>query len=103
MANTSCDIQAVKSFLLDLQDRICAALEAADGKAAFVEDAWDREDAGNNPMALTGGGRTRVITDGTIENGGVNFSHVRGAKLPASATANSLSCERSSCSCRAST
>ena len=37
MANTSCDIQAVKSFLLDLQDRICAALEAADGKATFVE------------------------------------------------------------------
>ncbi|TNC88873.1 MAG: coproporphyrinogen III oxidase, partial [Thalassolituus sp.] len=88
MANASCDIQAVKSFLLDLQDRICAALEAADGKATFVEDAWDREEEGNNPMALTGGGRTRVITGGTIEKGGVNFSHVRGAKLPASATAN---------------
>ena len=88
MANTSCDIQAVKSFLLDLQDRICTALEAADGKATFVEDAWDREEEGNNPMALTGGGRTRVITGGTIEKGGVNFSHVRGAKLPASATAN---------------
>lgn len=82
------DIQSVKSALLALQDKICNALEAADGKAKFVEDVWNREDAGNNPMALTGGGRTRVITGGTIEKGGVNFSHVKGAKLPASATAN---------------
>ena len=81
------DIAAVKVFLLDLQDRICAALEAVDGRATFVEDAWERG-ADNNPMALTGGGRTRVITDGVIEKGGVNFSHVKGAKLPASATAN---------------
>ena len=46
-------IQAVKAYLLDLQDRICAALEAEDGSARFVEDAWQRP-AG-------GGGRTRVI------------------------------------------
>jgi len=36
---TGCDINAVKSFLLDLQDRICAAIEAEDGKARFEEDA----------------------------------------------------------------
>ncbi|MCD4485103.1 oxygen-dependent coproporphyrinogen oxidase [Chromobacterium vaccinii] len=72
---------AVKSFLLDLQDRICAALEQADGKAQFAEDAWSRE-AG-------GGGRSRVLKDGGVfEQAGVNFSHVHGNALPASATAH---------------
>ncbi|MEO2217840.1 oxygen-dependent coproporphyrinogen oxidase [Chromobacterium vaccinii] len=72
---------AVKSFLLDLQDRICAALEQADGKAQFAEDAWSRE-AG-------GGGRSRVLKDGGVfEQAGVNFSHVHGDALPASATAH---------------
>ena len=71
-------IQAVKAYLLDLQDRICSALEAEDGGARFIEDAWERP-AG-------GGGRTRVIGDGAlIEKGGVNFSHEFGAGLPPSA------------------
>ena len=84
---SGCDIAAVKTFLLDLQDRICAALEEQDGQASFVEDAWDREEAEGH-LALTGGGRTRVIADGgVIEKGGVNFSHVKGERLPASATA----------------
>ncbi|MFT4531394.1 oxygen-dependent coproporphyrinogen oxidase [Thalassolituus oleivorans] len=83
-----CDIAAVKTFLLDLQDRICSAIEQADGQATFVEDAWDREQA-ESPLGLTGGGRTRVMIEGAVvEKGGVNFSHVRGATLPASATAN---------------
>ncbi|MCT7359247.1 oxygen-dependent coproporphyrinogen oxidase [Thalassolituus pacificus] len=83
-----CDVAAVKTFLLDLQDRICSALEAQDGKALFQEDSWERP-AAEGELALTGGGRTRVIADGAvIEKGGVNFSHVRGARLPASATAN---------------
>lgn len=70
------DIAAVKSYLLDLQDRICAALEQEDGKASFVEDDWGR-------------GRSRIITDGAvIEKGGVNFSHVQGDAMPASATAH---------------
>lgn len=73
-------IERVKSYLLDLQERICSALEAADRVGRFVEDNWQRE-AG-------GGGRTRVLTKGkVIEQGGVNFSHVYGGKLPASATA----------------
>ena len=33
------DTQAVQDYLLNLQDRICAALEAADGAARFREDA----------------------------------------------------------------
>lgn len=58
--------EAVKAYLLDLQDRICNALQAEDGGTQFVEDAWQRP-AG-------GGGRTRVIENGhVIEKGGVNF------------------------------
>lgn len=78
----SIDVAAVKQYLLDLQDRICNALEEEDGSARFVEDAWQREGGG-------GGGITRVITDGAvIEKGGVNFSHVQGDAMPASATAH---------------
>lgn len=74
------DKQAVKAYLLDLQDRICTELERADGSGRFVEDQWDRAEGG--------GGRSRVLTEGAvIEKGGVNFSHVHGDKLPASATA----------------
>lgn len=70
------DIDAVKSYLLDLQDTICAALETADGKGRFVEDRWER-------------GRSRVLDGGAvIEKGGVNFSHVRGDNMPGSATAH---------------
>ena len=87
MSITTDSIHAVKAYLLDLQDRICQAIEDADGQAKFVEDAWDREpDTGE--MMLTGGGRTRVITNGVVEKGGVNFSHVKGKSLPASATAH---------------
>ncbi len=73
--------EAVKAYLLDLQDRICAALEVEDGGARFVEDAWTRPGGG--------GGRTRVIENGAlIEKGGVNFSHVHGDSLPPSASAH---------------
>lgn len=85
---SQCDVQAVKDFLLDLQDRICAALEAQDGEAHFQEDAWEREHP-EGPLNLLGGGRTRVIANGAVfEKGGVNFSHVQGERLPASATAS---------------
>lgn len=71
---------AVKAYLLGLQDDICAQLEQEDGAGRFVEDSWEREEGG--------GGRSRVLTDGAvIEKGGVNFSHVFGSTLPASATA----------------
>lgn len=75
------DIHAVKDYLLTLQDTICNAIETEDAKAQFHEDSWIR-DAG-------GGGRTRVTAAGQlIEKGGVNFSHVHGHQLPASATAH---------------
>ncbi len=73
-------LQAVKDYLLDLQDRICDALGAEDGSATFREDSWER--------AQGGGGRSRVLENGAvIEKGGVNFSHVFGDQLPPSATA----------------
>ena len=57
-----------------IQDEICAALEAVDGKAHFEEELWERDGGG--------GGRTRVIQHGNIlEKGGVNFSAVHG-QLP---------------------
>lgn len=74
-------IEQVKSYLLGLQDTICQTLELADGKGQFVEDSWQREEGG--------GGRSRVLKNGAvIEQGGVNFSHVFGSQMPASATAN---------------
>ncbi|MGH1439849.1 MAG: oxygen-dependent coproporphyrinogen oxidase [Cellvibrionaceae bacterium] len=73
--------QTVKDYLLSLQDSICKKLEDADGKNTFVEDSWERPEGG--------GGRSRVLVDGAlIEKGGVNFSHVYGAEMPASATAH---------------
>lgn len=58
-------------YVHDLQNRICAALEAVDGVALFKEDAWQRAEGG--------GGKTRVIADGAVfEKGGVNTSIVFG-------------------------
>jgi len=74
------NIQKVKSYFLGLQDAICASIESLEEGTGFIEDAWDR---GSD----TGGGRTRVLEDGLVfEQAGVNFSHVRGDSLPASAT-----------------
>ncbi len=80
------DTAAVKAYLLDLQDRICAGLGATDAAdpaapTPFHEDAWTREGGG-------GGGRTRVLKGGRVfEQAGVNFSHVTGDALPPAATA----------------
>ncbi len=58
-------------YIHDLQNRICSALEQVDGKATFVEDAWERTEGG--------GGKTRVIAKGNVfEKGGVNTSIVFG-------------------------
>lgn len=71
----------VLNYLQGLQDRICTALEEADGGAQFAEESWQREGGG--------GGRSRVLRDGKVlEQGGVGFSHVFGEQMPASATAH---------------
>ena len=75
------DIQAVKDYLIGLQERICQRLETVDGQASFIRDSWQRPEGG--------GGISRVLADGgVIEKGGVNFSHVMGETMPASATAH---------------
>ena len=72
-------LDAVKAYLLGLQDSICAALSAADG-APFREESWTRAEGG--------GGRSRVLAGGELfEQAGVNFSDVAGASLPPAATA----------------
>lgn len=74
------NLDAVKAYLLALQDDICAQLAQVDG-GRFVEDSWQRAEGG--------GGRSRVLENGAvIEKGGVNFSHVFGTQLPPSATAH---------------
>ncbi|MGO1720943.1 MAG: coproporphyrinogen III oxidase, partial [Luteimonas sp.] len=80
------DISTVRDYLTGLQDRICSAIEAADGGARFIEDAWTRK-PGEGPL-LGGGGRTRILRDGAVfEQAGIGFSDVSGNKLPPSATA----------------
>ncbi|MES9899518.1 MAG: oxygen-dependent coproporphyrinogen oxidase [Sedimenticola sp.] len=79
------DKQVVKDYFIALQAEICSTLEEVDGNGRFVADAWQRD----GDRDLGGGGITRVLSDGdVIEQGGVNFSHVVGASLPASATAD---------------
>ncbi|WP_194756514.1 oxygen-dependent coproporphyrinogen oxidase [Aliidiomarina indica] len=74
-------LERVKAYLQSLQDSICRELEAVDGDGQFREDAWTREQGG--------GGRSRVLRHGAvIEQGGVNYSHVFGEAMPASATAH---------------
>lgn len=74
-------LERVNSYLMQLQDSICQHLSQEDTKARVTEDCWKR--------AQGGGGRTRVISHGEVfEKGGVNFSHVFGAQLPPSASAN---------------
>ena len=63
--------ETIAAFFMELQDRICRSLEAADGSGTFREDAWQRPGGG--------GGRSRILTEGTIiEKGGVGFSAVHG-------------------------
>jgi coproporphyrinogen III oxidase len=73
------DARAVREYFEGLQQKIVASLEATDGHP-FKTDQWKRAEGG--------GGITRIIEEGAVfERGGVNFSHVRGKALPASATA----------------
>lgn len=73
------DSAAVRQFFTRLQETIVAGLSAVDGEP-FRRDEWTRPEGG--------GGITRLIEGGHLfERGGVNFSHVHGSGLPASATA----------------
>lgn len=79
MPESSNRLQRVESWLDGLQDRICAAIESADGGARFREDLWQRNEGG--------GGRTRILAAGEVfEQAGIGFSKVSGTTLPPSAT-----------------
>jgi len=69
----------VKQYLSGLQNRIVGRLSTLDGNG-FRRDAWTRPEGG--------GGVSCLIEEGKLfERGGVNFSHVTGNALSASATA----------------
>jgi len=73
------DISAIRSYLLELQERITTTVEQADGGAVFRRDPWQAPQRGT--------GETRVISGGRLlEQGGVGFSHVAGQKLPGAAS-----------------
>lgn len=75
--------KAIRSYLIDLQSRIVAAIEQADGRGRFLREPW-RKAAGD---ALQGDGITQIMEGGAVfERAGIGFSHVRGGGLPPSAT-----------------
>ena len=76
------DISGVRQYLLGLQEKITSSIAALDGQA-FVADHWQKA-AGES---LQGNGITTILEQGRVfERAGCGFSHVRGPKLPPSAT-----------------
>jgi coproporphyrinogen III oxidase len=74
------DAERVRAYLLELQERICAALERIDGSARFREVR--QEDPGG------GLARPRVLEGGPVlEKAAVHFTHAKGDRLPAAASA----------------
>lgn len=74
-------IQHVQAYLQQLQNTLCSELEKIEGHAQFIEDTWQRPEGG--------GGISRILTQGLVfAKAGVNFSHVSGTHLPASASAH---------------
>jgi coproporphyrinogen III oxidase len=72
------DLARATNYFADLQERIVRGLEAIDG-LPFRRDAWQRPEGG--------AGLACIIEEGRVfERGGVNFSHVKGERLPPSAT-----------------
>ena len=79
MIEKNTDISEVKNYLLSLQEKITSNIESIDDDGSFLVDNWERDNGG--------GGESRILKNGKIfEQAGVNFSHVFGSKLPASAT-----------------
>ena len=77
------DSQSVREYLLGLQQRIVTRFEQLDGQP-FLRDAWEKP----KDAPLAGGGLTRIVEEGNLlERGGVGFSHVKGTRLPPSASA----------------
>ncbi len=76
------DSSPVRSYLLDLQQRITGSIAAIDG-GVFVADPWEKAPG----ETLQGNGLTMILEQGKVfERAGCGFSHVRGPRLPPSAT-----------------
>ena len=79
---SSIELSVVRTFLLGLQERITSAIAEVDGQP-FVADAWQKEPG----ETLQGNGITNILEQGRVfERAGCGFSHVRGPRLPPSAT-----------------
>jgi coproporphyrinogen III oxidase len=77
--STESTAQQAREFFTGLQQRIVERIEEVDG-TRFRRDQWERAEGG--------GGLSCVMEEGNVlERGGVNYSHVFGGGLPASATA----------------
>ena len=75
------ELENVIGFLKSLQDEICRALSVVEDEVEFREDVWVHQGGG--------GGCSKVLENGSVfDKAGVNFSHVMGDSLPASATAD---------------
>ena len=70
---TTMEIEQVKSYLLQLQDNICAELAEEDGGSGFITDEWQRPGVGRSAGCSL---KARSL------NAPGEFSHVRGASLP---------------------
>ncbi|MFQ5697039.1 MAG: oxygen-dependent coproporphyrinogen oxidase [Myxococcota bacterium] len=71
--------EPVRAYLLDLQERICASFESADGAGRFREDPV----SGPGPSLS----RPRVLEDGAVfERAAVHFTHSAGSRLPGAAS-----------------
>ena len=81
------DVGAVRVYLTDLQDRVVRELERLDGHS-FRRDVWERGSEPGGTQQIRGSGDTRILEDSALlERAGVAFSHVRGSRLPPSASA----------------
>ncbi len=74
------DLPRAHRYFTDLQSTIVNRLEAIDGRP-FRRDQWLRAEGGS--------GLSCILEDGTVfERAGVNFSHVKGERLPPAASAS---------------
>lgn len=80
MLDIQSSVNEIKTYLLELQDRICDMLKQEDPALTCTEAIWQHDEGG--------GGRSRILnSEDIIEKAGVNFSHVTGRRLPAAASA----------------
>ncbi|MBT9506898.1 oxygen-dependent coproporphyrinogen oxidase [Rhodoferax sp.] len=74
--------ETVRAYLQGLQRRITTAIADLDG-GSFLTDVWHKAPG----EMLQGNGITQILESGPVfERAGCGFSHVRGPKLPPSAT-----------------